>query len=226
MDTPRLSLTHLEAPMEHRGIKLLNLKIRNEAIETVWLKDFLNLTESHQTWAAITDILINKMMPPLLKETTRQNTFLQKWSILTAGKNVKKLGTDTIRMIKTAKKYNTTFTPINLSRKLREQLPTWRHLGIEKTIPQNKQAKCLAKNHKSAKVKDLLKVVEHLQRVPGGGPHKPDFMCTCTDCTTDKGNGCENPQRCALEARKRLDKITAKLNPERPPNQDNLTKSA
>lgn len=105
-------------------------------------------------------------------------------------------------------------------------MPAWQHIGVEKTIPQNKQTRCLAKNHRLIKVKDMLRIAERLQGTYRGGTHKPDFTCTCNDCQTDKDNGCENPQRCALEARKRLDRITAKLNPERPPNQDHLTRSA
>ena len=224
--TPRLGLTHLEALKEKGGIKLLNLKSRNEAIEIVWLKDFLNLSNTRPTWALITDTLINETTPALLNERTRHNAFLQKWNIPTTGKKAKKLGIDTVRMIKAAKKHNAAFAPINLSRNLREQLPAWQHMGVEKTIPQNKQARCLSKNHKSVKVKDMLKIAERLQGTYRGGTHKPDFTCTCTDCLSDKNNGCENPQRCALEARKRLDKITAKLNPERPLNQDRLTRSA
>lgn len=81
------------------------------------------------------------------------------------------------------------------------------------------------KNHKLVKVKDMLRIMEHLQGRYRGSMHKPDFTCTCTDCLTDKANGCKNPQRCALEARKRLDQITDKLNPERLPNQDHLMKS-
>lgn len=224
--TPRLGLPQLEAPVENGGIKLLNLKNRNEAIELVWLKDYLNFSNSRPTWVLITDILINETMPAYLNEDTRHNAFLQKWNIPTTGKKAKKLGIDTVRMIKAAKKHNTTFAPINLSRHIREQMPAWQHIGVEKTIPQNKQTRCLAKNHRLIKVKDMLRIAERLQGTYRGGTHKPDFTCTCNDCQTDKDNGCENPQRCALEARKRLDRITAKLNLERPPNQDHLTRSA
>ena len=113
--TPRLGLPQLEAPVENGGIKLLNLKNRNEAIELVWLKDYLNFSNSRPTWALITDILINETTPAYLNEDTRHNAFLQKWNIPTTGKKAKKLGIDTVRMIKAAKKHNTTFAPINLS---------------------------------------------------------------------------------------------------------------
>ena len=223
--TPRIGLDHLEKTKEQGGIKLLNLKTRDKAIEIVWLRDYLNLTNTRPTWAFVTDILLNETTPATLDENTRQNAYLQKWDIPTAGKRANKLGKDTLRMIKTTKKYNATFAPINISRKLRERLPAWRHLGEEKTIPRNQQAKCLAKNHNSAKVKDLLRITERLRDDHDRGQHKPDYTCRCEDCTTDREKGCENPQRCALEAKKRIQKITPKLHPMRPQNLDDLTSS-
>ena len=63
--------------MESGGIKLLNLKNQNEAIELVQLKDYLNFLNSQPTWAPVTDILINETTPAYLNEETRHNAFLQ-----------------------------------------------------------------------------------------------------------------------------------------------------
>ena len=222
---PRLGLEHLESTKEQGGIKLLNLKTREDAIEVVWLKDYLNLTNTRPTWAFITDILINETTPDTLDERTRQNAFLQKWNIPTRGKRANRLGKDTIRMIKTARKYKATFAPINLSRRLKENLPTWNHIGIEKQAPRDQQTRCLVRNHKSIRIKDLLNITERLQEGYTRGPHRPDYTCQCEDCTIDSINGCENPQRCAIEAQKRIQKVVAKLHPLGSPNLDNLTSS-
>lgn len=224
--TPRLSLQHLGAPKEEGGIKLLNLKARNEAIELIWIKGYLDLTSSQPTWAFMTDILLNETTPKSLNDNTRQNAFLQKWNVPTRGPRAEKLGLDTLRMIKAAKKYNTVFAPINLSRQLRERLPAWQHLGVEIPPPQNPQSRCLANNHESSRTKDMLKITERLQFSYTRGTHKPDYTCECEDCQTDRTNGCTNPQRCALEAQKRLKRITLKLDPERPQNQDELTRTS
>lgn len=222
---PRIGLEHLEKVKEQGGIKLLNLKARDEAIEIVWLRDYLNLMKRRPTWAFVTDILLNETTPATLDKKTRQNAFLQKWDIPTSGKRANKLGKDTIRMIKAAKKYKAAFAPINLSRELRERLPAWRHLGEEKTIPRNKEARCLAENHKTVRIKDLLKITERLEGDYNRGQHRPDYTCQCEDCTMDRMLGCENPQRCALEAKKCIQKITPKLHPLRPQNLDDLTRS-
>ena len=136
------------------------------------------------------------------------------------------MGKDTIRMIKAAKKHKAAFAPINLSRKLKEKLPTWRHLGMESTTPRNRQTKCLAINHRSTKIKDLLQITERLLETYNRGPHRPDYTCQCVDCVNDKNKGCKNPQHCAIEAQKRIQEISPKLHPLHPPNQDSLTKSS
>ena len=222
---PRLSMAHLESEKSIGGVKLLNLKIRNEAIELIWLKEYLNLTQTRATWAHVTDILINETTPTNLDEDMRVNAFLQKWNIPTKGKRAERLGEDTLRMVKTAIKHKAAFAPINISRELREGLPAWQHIGVEKQLPRNPRSRCLAKNHKSKKVKDLINIAERLRGDYRGGTHYPVYSCHCNDCTTDRETGCENPQRCALEAKSRLGRITPKLNPLRPPNQDDLTKT-
>jgi ribonuclease HI len=222
---PRLSLNHLEKTKEQGGIKLLNLKNRNEAIELIWLKEYLNLTQMRPAWAFVTNILIHETIPKNLDEKSKDNAFLQKWKVPTKGKRAENLGEDTLRMIKAAKKHNAAFAPINISKTLREKLPAWQHIGKEKSAPQNQQSRCLVNNHKSLRVKDMMRITDRLQGTYQGGNHQPVFSCQCEDCTTDRDNGCVNPQRCTIEARKRIERITPKLNPTRPGNLDSLTRT-
>lgn len=221
--SPRLALDSLHAKREKGGIELLNLKNRNEAIELVWLKEYLKAKPTRPTWAKLTDALINDLAPANVRPEARQNTFLQRWDVPTKGKRAKKLGSDTIRMLKAAQKHKLTFAPLNISRPLREQLPAWQHLGVERDPPQNPRSLCLVLTHNSKRVKDLLQVTNKLENMHPTGTHFPVFSCHCEDCTEDRTNGCENPQRCAIEAQKRLDKITPKLNPKRQTYQDNLS---
>ena len=220
---PQLGMNHLTNTKDIGGLKLLGLKMRNDAIEIMWLKDYLNLTPTCPYWAYITDLLINETTPSNLDEKTRSNAFLQNWKIPTKGKRADRLGDDTLRMIKTANKYKVAFAPINISQDLRERLPAWQHLGVEKQAPRNPRAKCLAENHESRRVKDMLNITDRLRRANDERGHIPVYFCPCIDCRTDRENGCENPQRCAIEAQRRLDKITPKLNPMRPPSQDGLS---
>ena len=79
------------------------------------------------------------------------------------------------------------------------------------------------KAHNSKKVRDLLRVADRLNNLLPAGSHFPVLTCHCDDCSVDRANGCENPQCCAIEAQKRLDRISPKLNPKRCPYRDNLS---
>ena len=221
--SPRLALDYLHTKRETGGIKLLNLRNRNEAIELIWLKEYLKTNTARPTWAKFTDALVNDLAPAKIQPEARQNTFLQKWKVPTKGKRAKKLGNDTIRMIKSAHRHRLTFAPLNISQALRKQMPAWQHLGVEKEIPQNPRSACLVKTHNSTKVKDLLKVADRLDNLLPAGTHFPVLTCHCEECIEDRANGCENPQRCAIEAQNRLNKISLKLNPNRMSYRDNLS---
>ena len=74
---PRIALDYLYYPLNEGGLNLLDLKARNEAIELVWLKEYLNLTPSRQTWAIVMDILVNATAPPGTSAIALTNAFLQ-----------------------------------------------------------------------------------------------------------------------------------------------------
>ena len=48
--TPRIVSTMLQAPIENGGLRILNIKARNEAIKIMWLKAYLNFSPSCQPW--------------------------------------------------------------------------------------------------------------------------------------------------------------------------------
>ncbi|KAJ8454687.1 hypothetical protein ONZ51_g12888 [Trametes cubensis] len=57
---PKVARDTLWGELEDGGIKLLDLSARNEAIELVWLKSYLDFTEKHQTWTLLADTLMAK----------------------------------------------------------------------------------------------------------------------------------------------------------------------
>ena len=223
MPNPRLALPALHDRKNKGGIELLNLRHRNDAIELMWLKEYLSKKTKRPTWAYMTDILLKETAPKNLPEEARGNPFLQKWSAPTRGKRAEKLGEDTIRMLKAAKTYSATFAPIRITNKLKEAMPAWLQIGHQKTIPQNAQAKCLIGTHNATTIKDLCRVTERLKRVYRGGVHAPVHSCHCKDCTEDRENGCTNPQRCAIDAQRRLEKLVPKMNPMTQTHNDNLS---
>ncbi|KAI4294040.1 hypothetical protein K525DRAFT_180766, partial [Schizophyllum commune Loenen D] len=56
--TSPVALEYLYAPFENGGRKLLDIQSRNDAIDLVWLKDYLNMGPNRPTWAYIADALL------------------------------------------------------------------------------------------------------------------------------------------------------------------------
>ncbi|KAJ8455816.1 hypothetical protein ONZ51_g12320 [Trametes cubensis] len=72
----------LMLPVSQGGLNMLDIKARNEAIELMWLKTYLNLSENRPDWAYLADILIAKAIMAesrCVDADARINTFLQTW---------------------------------------------------------------------------------------------------------------------------------------------------
>ena len=130
---PRIALEYLHLPLNQGGLNLLDIRAQNEAIEIIWLKDYLNISPSRPTWATLTDILINATAPIGTSAIATVNTFLQTWDPPTKGPRASRLGKDTIRMLKTAKKYKTNLDALRLPTNLKLMMPSWYHLCHETT---------------------------------------------------------------------------------------------
>lgn len=104
--SPRIAIDTLQRPLEEGGLNLPNIKHRNEAIEIMWLKEYLNFSHNRQPWATITDLIINAVIPQSESSTsrkTKRNPFTQIWNVPTKGPNAERLNDDIKRMLKTAK---------------------------------------------------------------------------------------------------------------------------
>jgi hypothetical protein len=79
--SPRVPLRVLERPIEEGSLNLLNIKARNDAIEIVWLKDYLNFSKTHPLWTHIVDLTLDLTAPREMIKQARINPFLQNWNI-------------------------------------------------------------------------------------------------------------------------------------------------
>ncbi len=59
--SPRIACNMLCQPINEGGLDLLDISVRNEAIDIIWLKKNLNFSLSHPIWAARTDIIIQEL---------------------------------------------------------------------------------------------------------------------------------------------------------------------
>jgi len=76
---PRIAMDMLHRPIPEGGLKILDIKARNEAVEIIWLKAYLNFSPSRQKWATIMDHIILVAAPPHSVKKARDNPFLQTW---------------------------------------------------------------------------------------------------------------------------------------------------
>jgi hypothetical protein len=91
---------------------LLDIKARNDAIDIVWLKAYLDISPKCPTWARITDLIIDATAPSDTNEEARINAFLQNWDIPKSGPRTAYMNNDTIRMVNAAREYDTNLTAI------------------------------------------------------------------------------------------------------------------
>jgi hypothetical protein len=75
-ETPPISLAHLQLPRLQRGIQLLDLQARNQAIDITWIKSYLDLSPAHPIWSYTFDAIINCLHPSGIKCTRELNAFL------------------------------------------------------------------------------------------------------------------------------------------------------
>ena len=224
---PRIAMNSLRRPTHEGGLNLLNINARNQAIEIIWLKAYLNFSPSRQKWATITDHIILAAAPTHSVEKARENPFLQTGTVPLKGPRAKRLNDDIKRMLKTARTYKVNLAAIKLTPQLSAQLPAWYHLSAEQRPLTSAMAKCLLQTHNVAKVADLLKTSARLRHPVQYPSHRRKRTCTCRECTQDQNLGCRNPHKCAAEALTRLNLIHPKHNPTRqePPDGMSLTRT-
>ena len=211
---PRIAMATLQRPISEGGLNLLDIESRNDAIKIVWLKAYLNFTTSRQQWAVVTDHILLASAPKYPVEDARDNPFLQAWTIPLKGPRGSILNDDIRRMTKTANKYHTNMDAIRITPHLLNQLLAWYHLHKEEHHPMNSSpARCLRHKHNVAKVADLMKLSAKIRHPLQFPTHRTVQNCECHECTTDRGKGCRNPQRCAEEALIRINLIPPKYNP-------------
>lgn len=209
--SPRIAMDFLHRPIEQGGLNLLDIQARNEAIELMWLKEYLKLNPKRPTWAKVMDLIIDAAAPENTSKKARANVFLQALEAPTRGRRAKILNKSIIRMIKTARKHHTELAAIRLSPNLRALLPAWYHLASEPRPLTNITSKCLLNTHQVTSVADLMQVSARLRNPEPS--HQQNLTCICRLCVRDRIAGCRQPHACAQEALERLNAITPKLNP-------------
>ena len=160
--SPRIALEMLQRPVEEGGLNLLDLKARNEAIEIIWLKSYLDFSPTRPAWAIVTDLIIDTTAPTSMCDQARGNPFLQTWNIPMRGRHAENLNNDIVRMVTAAQKYDANLAAIRLTPQLKSLLPAWYHIAANPHPITNVESKCLLNMHETTRVADLIQMSARL----------------------------------------------------------------
>jgi len=208
-----VNLETMTQPIMRGGKRVLDTKARNEAIELMKIKSYLNFGPERPRWAKVADILIAENMPKgqqgrVRDDASRCNTFLQNWT--TKKKGNSNLPESLRRMLNVAEKYNVSIDPPVISQNIKREMPVWHHNGFKKDciIQNNNQwAKCQREVHEIRTVGEMEKYVQRIPR------HSGNKRCPCDKCKAARAKGCEHPGKCHKAAQKMLDSLERKWDP-------------
>ncbi len=212
---PRVGMDTLTQPIEYGGIGLLDVAARNEAIDLVWVREYLKLTPGRAKWARVADALFARAAASTSRNVemaARVNRFTQTWEVSTR----KKAGLpgDLVRLVCAAKKHGVRLISPNPTEQVKLALPIWYHIGDGpgRSTANTAAARCLRENHK-------VGTVGECQLAARVGPAYREARCraancACHDCRAERASSnCTNPARCVETARKALAKLMAKWAP-------------
>ncbi|KAL1943280.1 hypothetical protein VTO73DRAFT_4355 [Trametes versicolor] len=215
-----IATEHLYLALEEGGLNLLDLEARNDAIDVMWLKAYLNLGEDRPMWALLADDLFALNVPSnatLKEEDLRINTFLQRWS-----PKMKGLPDELRALLKCARKFGLRQEGIAFSRSILREMPMWDHAHVvakemSRLTVKSAVMRCLKKNHGLRVVGDF----EELANTLLNRNHRPVSTCTCEDCELQiTRNRCANPHRCCERAKRILDLLPSKWDPRKEQPED------
>ncbi|KAF9269406.1 hypothetical protein L218DRAFT_983309 [Marasmius fiardii PR-910] len=171
------------------------------AIEVMWLKNYLNLTDERPIWGKVADVLLAAAAPASVTEQnvepkTKSNYFLQSWET-----KISFLPDNIKRLIKVAKEVNLQADRIAFSGDILKSRPLWYHRGATGKIRQpnhSRDARCLRDKH-NVKTKRSIRANDE---------------CECVNCMyLEDSAGCNHPHSCTARAKELLDAIHPKWDP-------------
>ena len=127
-EKPHIAPEFLQQPKEMGSLNILDISARNDAIDLMWLKSYLNFSPSRPPWAAITDLIIDASAPTNTIVMVRKNIFLQCWDTPLRSPRSTILNDNIKHMLKVAKKHNTNLAAVKISTHLCKELPAWYHI--------------------------------------------------------------------------------------------------
>ncbi|KAF5367240.1 hypothetical protein D9615_010668 [Tricholomella constricta] len=208
-------------PTKDGGRGLLDIHARNEAIEIMWLKTYLNLGDDRPLWTLVADALIAGNTPKTedrVDRRVRDNVFLQSWKAATTERAGVSLDIRSLQRV--AKKYKLRPEGLAFSKGIVRQRPIWYHSEAHKRIRRMNHgpiSECLKSKHQVRSAGDA----EYLAAILETPGHLDTNDCECQICRACKQDtNCAHPHDCAHKAKALLDTLPEKWDPRRAPQMD------
>ncbi|KAK7037502.1 hypothetical protein VNI00_010994 [Paramarasmius palmivorus] len=210
-----VAMTTMTDEINKGGRAILDLEARNEAIEVMWLKSYLQLDENRPLWGHLADALIAHHMPSAEKKIDPEikiNIFQQSWKTQMGTKSG--LPDELRNMLKIAQKYRLEMDAITTSRDTLRSIPIWYHKEADKKIRHlnnSKASRCLRTNHHVRTTGEA----EDLAAIPTiAKDHLDTDECECTECNSIESTySCEHPNSCMKKASEMLNTLPPKWDP-------------
>ncbi|KAL1705201.1 hypothetical protein EV121DRAFT_204012 [Schizophyllum commune] len=208
---PLIAASTIQDDPERGGVKLIDIKARNAAIDVEWTRRYLTL-EERPTWTYVLDAVCR--MHLLAKDRGKcdadsfVNTLLQIVDV-----NKQSLPRVSRRTMKAIEKHKARFDPINPSKDIKERMPLWHHIFIplsKKPVYNSTHGKCMRTHHGIRTVGEAVAMMRNVLDQPR---HATRPTCACEGCEEMRARGCNNPNGCAHAAKTLLDKLPAKWDP-------------
>jgi ribonuclease HI len=214
------------APTETGGLKVLDVRARNEAIELMWIKRYLDFSALRPLWAKVLDAILASSTPKtenIIPQEIMRNVFLQTWKTSTGRQ--KKVIPTIRRMLEAAKKYNVRLEGIQFANEALNAMPIWLHAkanNIARQLATCPTAKCLIERHNIRTVGDtihLTKLSENFDEEK----HTHSSECECEACMNmETATGCMSPALCIRLAQLMIKTLPPKWTPRDKPTENSI----
>ena len=194
------------------GRKIMDIATRNEAIDLMWVKQYLKMGADRPKWAYMMDEIFRGERPKGAKEPHQAianwNPLTQGWKPRARSGNIPKRIQNALRL---AEKHGVELEALRPSEETKGEMPVWLHRKANRDaarIYTTGAAKCLKLKHCTHYMRQLVKMVEEIP-----DEHRKTNFCTCESCREASRLGCTHPERCLDTARKLIGTIDPKWRP-------------
>ena len=149
---------------EEGGKKVLDIAMRNEAIQLTWVQAYLRMGNEQPTWALIANKILGSDVPGEIKllennPNVRINQFLQSWhsrkhkrrNANPPDEDTQSIPNDLHEMIKITHKHGVRLKAIHPAEQVKNELPAIRNIQTKVTVKPNtlcnKHRKCIRDKH-------------------------------------------------------------------------------